>query len=70
MAAISARYGIEEAVVRALTAGADLALWLSTDKVPAVLSALTSAVRAKRLSEAQVDRSVARSLRATGAGAC
>ncbi|WP_296389128.1 glycoside hydrolase family 3 N-terminal domain-containing protein [Williamsia sp.] len=70
MAAISARYGIEEAVVRALTAGADLALWLSTDKVPDVLAALTSAVRAKRLSQAQVDRSVARNLRATGAGAC
>ncbi len=70
MAAISARYGIEEAVVLALSAGADLALWLSTDKVPDVLAALTAAVRSARLPSAQVDASVARGLRAKGAGAC
>ncbi|MGZ8177426.1 glycoside hydrolase family 3 N-terminal domain-containing protein [Williamsia sp. SKLECPSW1] len=67
MAAISARYGITEAVVRAIEAGADLALWLTTSPVPAVLDALTTAVRSGRLTTARVDQSVDRVLRATGA---
>ncbi|MBT0567470.1 glycoside hydrolase family 3 N-terminal domain-containing protein [Williamsia sp. CHRR-6] len=67
MAAISARYGVPEAVVRAVSAGADLALWLSTEQVPPVLAALSAAVRSKRLPMAQVDASVARTLNAQGA---
>ncbi|MGJ0118337.1 glycoside hydrolase family 3 N-terminal domain-containing protein [Williamsia sp. MIQD14] len=65
MAAISARYPIAEAVVRALSAGADMALWLSTDDVPEVLAALTTAVRSGRLAEDRIDRSAARVLRST-----
>lgn len=67
MAAISDRYGISEAVVRAIAAGADHALWLSTSAVPQVLDALTAAVRSGRIPAAQVDRSVARALRTSGA---
>lgn len=67
MAAISARYGIVEAVTRAIEAGADLALWLTTSAVPSVLDGLTSAVRSGRITTARVDDSVARVLRTTGA---
>ena len=66
MAAISARYGIVEAVTRAIEAGADLALWLTTSAVPSVLDGLTSAVRSGRITTARVDDSVARVLRTTG----
>ena len=66
MAAISAKYGIEKAATLAIGAGADIALWLSTDKVPAVLDALTSAMSAGTLPAEQVDKSVVRVLRAKG----
>ncbi|WP_408068662.1 glycoside hydrolase family 3 N-terminal domain-containing protein [Williamsia herbipolensis] len=65
MAAISAKYPITEAVVRAVSAGADMALWLSTDDVPEVLAALTTAVRSGRLAEDRIDRSAARVLHST-----
>lgn len=67
MAAISARYGIVEAVTRAIEAGADLALWLTTSAVPSVLDGLTMAVRSGRITIARIDDSVARVLRTTGA---
>ncbi|WP_299570013.1 glycoside hydrolase family 3 N-terminal domain-containing protein [uncultured Williamsia sp.] len=67
MAAISARFGITEAVVRAIEAGADLALWLTTSAVPSVLDGLTAAVRSGRITTARVDDSVERVLRTTGA---
>lgn len=70
MAAISAEYGIEQAATMALTAGADLALWLSTDKVPAVLDTLTAAVKSGDLPAEQVDQSVVRVLRAKGVLNC
>ena len=43
MGAINQRYGVAEAVLRALQAGADVALWVTTDEVPAVLDRLESA---------------------------
>lgn len=64
MAAISARYGIEKAATMALSAGADIALWLSTNDVPAVLDTLTAAVQNGELPADQVDASVVRVLRA------
>lgn len=67
MAAISARFGITEAVVRAIEAGADLALWLTTSAVPSVLDGLTAAVRSGRITTARIDDSVERVLRTTGA---
>ncbi|ORM35362.1 beta-glucosidase [Williamsia sp. 1135] len=70
MAAISAKYGIEKAATLALSAGADIALWLSTDKVPAVLDTLTTAVNTGELPATQVDESVVRVLRAKGVLDC
>ena len=59
MAAISARYGVSEAVLRALQAGADVALWVTTAEVPAVLDRLEQAVNAGELSQQRVDDAVA-----------
>lgn len=70
MAAISAKYPITEAVPMALRAGSDVALWLSTDKVPAVLDALERAVATKKLPTEKVNRSVVRILRAKGVLKC
>lgn len=60
MKAITDRYGVADAVLRALQAGADVALWVSTGEVPAVLNRLESAVKSGELSAAGVDASVAR----------
>jgi beta-N-acetylhexosaminidase len=70
MAAISAKYGIERATTLALSAGADIALWLSTDAVPAVLDTLTTAVNSGEFPADQVDGSVVRVLRAKGVLDC
>ncbi|HEV7855264.1 MAG TPA: glycoside hydrolase family 3 N-terminal domain-containing protein, partial [Mycobacterium sp.] len=40
MGAINQRYGVADAALRALQAGADVALWVTTDEVPAVLDRL------------------------------
>ena len=55
MAAINERYGVAEAVLRALQAGADVALWVTTAEVPAVLDRLEQAVNAGELSQPRVD---------------
>ncbi|WP_431968312.1 glycoside hydrolase family 3 N-terminal domain-containing protein [Nocardia sp. bgisy134] len=60
MAAITSRMTIEEAVEAALVAGADNALWITTDAVPSVLNQLEQAMASGRLPAAQVDRSVLR----------
>ncbi|WP_460720913.1 glycoside hydrolase family 3 N-terminal domain-containing protein [Nocardia heshunensis] len=60
MAAITKRMSIEDAVEAALIAGADNALWITTDAVPKVLDRLEDAVKSGRLSGAQVDASVLR----------
>ena len=60
MGAINQRYGVADAVLRALQAGADVALWVTTDEVPAVLDRLEKALAAGELSTAQVDASVLR----------
>lgn len=59
MAAITDRLGIVAAVEAALVAGADVALWLTTDDVPQVLDNLVDAVNTGRLPADQVDRSAA-----------
>ena len=48
MKAISDHFGVAEAALRALQAGADVALWVTTDEVPAVLDRLESAVNCGR----------------------
>ncbi|NKY85678.1 glycoside hydrolase family 3 N-terminal domain-containing protein [Nocardia veterana] len=60
MAAITARMGIEEAVAAALEAGADDALWISTDAVTSVLDHLEQEVRDGKLTMKQIDDSVLR----------
>ncbi|MBB5914050.1 beta-N-acetylhexosaminidase [Nocardia transvalensis] len=66
MAAITSRMGIEDAVVAALEAGADNALWISSDAVSRVLDKLEQEVREGRLPAKQVDDSVLRMARFKG----
>ncbi|MBL1072998.1 glycoside hydrolase family 3 protein [Nocardia sp. 2] len=66
MAAITSRMGIAEAVEAALVAGADNALWITTDALSSVLDRLVSAVEAGRLPGSQVDASVLRMARFKG----
>jgi beta-N-acetylhexosaminidase len=60
MAAINAHYGVAEAVLRSLQAGVDVALWVTTDEVPAVLDRLEKAVAAGELTMPAIDNSVLR----------
>ncbi|MFD7845098.1 glycoside hydrolase family 3 N-terminal domain-containing protein [Nocardia sp. NPDC059764] len=66
MAAITSRMSIEDAVEAALIAGADNALWITTDAVPKVLDRLVTAVNSGRLPGSQVDASVLRMARFKG----
>ncbi|WP_174320851.1 glycoside hydrolase family 3 N-terminal domain-containing protein [Gordonia aichiensis] len=70
MAAISERYPIEQAALMSIKAGGDIALWITTDRVSAVLDAMQRAVSAGTLTQARVDRSVVRILRAKGVLHC
>ncbi|CAM4384765.1 Beta-hexosaminidase A precursor [Mycobacterium basiliense] len=60
MAAISDRYGVTEAVLRSLQAGTDIALWVTTKEVPAVLDRLEQALAAGELQMPVIDQSVVR----------
>ncbi len=60
MKAITDRYDVADAVLKALQAGADTALWVSTTEVPAVLDKLVSALAAGELSMPNIDASVQR----------
>jgi len=60
MAAISDRFGVAEAALRSLQAGADTALWVTTGEVPAVLDRLENALAAGELTMPRVDGSVLR----------
>ncbi|HKP41123.1 glycoside hydrolase family 3 N-terminal domain-containing protein [Mycobacterium sp.] len=60
MQAISDRFGVAEAALRGLQAGADVALWVTTDEVPAVLDRLEKALAAGELTMSGVDASVLR----------
>jgi beta-N-acetylhexosaminidase len=60
MAAIKDRYSVPDAVLRALQAGNDVALWVTTDEVPAVLDRLEKAVAAGELTMPNVEASVLR----------
>lgn len=64
MKAISDRYDLPEAVVTALAAGADLALWSSGDRIGEVLDAMEGAVSSGKLPAERVDASVRRILAA------
>ncbi len=60
MGAISDRYGVAEAVLRTLQAGTDVALWVTTDEVPAVLDRLQKAMAAGELPAQRVDDALVR----------
>ncbi|MGD9621697.1 MAG: glycoside hydrolase family 3 N-terminal domain-containing protein [Mycolicibacterium sp.] len=60
MRAISDRFGVADAVLRSLQAGADVALWVTTTEVPAVLDRLEKAVAAGELTMSGVDAAVMR----------
>jgi beta-N-acetylhexosaminidase len=60
MRAISDRFGVADAALRALQAGADTALWVTTGEVPAVLDRLEKALAAGELTMPGVDASVLR----------
>jgi beta-N-acetylhexosaminidase len=66
MKAITAQYSLPEAVLKALQAGADEALWSSGGRVDTVLDRLVKAVQAGELPKAQVQESVTRVLRGKG----
>jgi beta-N-acetylhexosaminidase len=68
MAAISSKYGVSEAVLRALRAGIDVALWITTDEVPAVLDRLEKALAAGELKMGDIDVSVKRVAAMKGQG--
>jgi beta-N-acetylhexosaminidase len=60
MKAITDIYNVPEAVLKALQAGADTALWVSDTEVPAVLNRLVAAVANRELSKDNIDASVRR----------
>ena len=60
MGAINQTYTVAQAALKALQAGADIALWITTDEVPGVLDALEKAVADGTLDMKKVDASVLR----------
>lgn len=66
MKAITDSHSIPEAAQLALAAGNDVALWLTTDEVPAVLDQLQAALKARDLDADDIDTSVLRVARAKG----
>jgi beta-N-acetylhexosaminidase len=58
MRAITDNFGVPQAALASLQAGADVALWTTTDEVPAVLDRLEAAVNAGELNAADVDAKV------------
>lgn len=60
MGAINQRYSVPEAVLLALQSGADIALWITTDEVPAVLDRLVQAVNTRELSLDRVNEALNR----------
>lgn len=69
MKAVSARFDVPHAVAAALEAGADVALWLSTSQVSAVLDTLEQEVASGSFPIARVEASVRRVLAAKGIAA-
>jgi beta-N-acetylhexosaminidase len=67
MAAIKDHYSVPDAVLKTLQAGIDVALWVTTDEVPAVLDRLEKAVAAGELAAPEVDASVQRIKKFKGA---
>jgi beta-N-acetylhexosaminidase len=70
MKAITDRYPVPEAVLKALQAGNDNALWVSDTEVPAVLDRLVAALDHHELNIADIDASVRRMAKAKALSGC
>jgi beta-N-acetylhexosaminidase len=70
MAAITDRVDLPEAVRRSLTAGADMALWVTSNRLAEVLDHLEQAVAAGSLPESRVNNAVAHVLTAKTVTLC
>ncbi|NMD56729.1 MULTISPECIES: glycoside hydrolase family 3 N-terminal domain-containing protein [Tsukamurella] len=70
MKAITDRFSVPQAVAKSLEAGADVALWISTDQLRAAIDAVEASVKAKRITAKQLDDSVLRVARAKHAVRC
>ncbi|OBH45538.1 glycoside hydrolase family 3 N-terminal domain-containing protein [Mycobacterium mantenii] len=66
MAAISANYSVPDAVLRTLQAGSDVALWVTTKEVPAVLDGLVKALGSGQLQMSVVNDALGRLTRMKG----
>jgi beta-N-acetylhexosaminidase len=67
MKAITDIYPVPDAVLLSLQAGADIALWVTTDEVPAVLDRLEKAVADNELPMERVNEALGRVLKMKGA---
>jgi len=70
MKAITDHYTVPEAVLKALKAGADTALWVTNTEVPAVLNRLVAAVDDHELSMPNIDASLRRMAKAKALNRC
>jgi beta-N-acetylhexosaminidase len=70
MKAITDRYSVPDAVLKALQAGADTALRITTTEVPAVLDRLLKALASGDLSMPNIDASVLRMAAAKALSGC
>jgi beta-N-acetylhexosaminidase len=70
MAAIRRSYSVPEAALRALAAGSDMALFVTSSPLPDVLAHLVQGVASGRLDEARVNASVKRVLAAKSYDPC
>jgi beta-N-acetylhexosaminidase len=70
MAAIRRSYSVPEAALRALAAGSDMALFVTSGPLPDVLAHLVEGVASGRLDESRVNASVKRVLAAKSYDLC
>lgn len=70
MAAITAKYDVPQAVLDTLQAGSDVALFITANRLPAVLDYLQKAVADTRLSLGRVHESLVRVLKAKNVPLC
>jgi len=70
MKAITDKYTVPQAVLKALQAGNDTALWVTDTEIPAVLDRLEAAVDKHELTMANIDASVRRMAKAKAVSGC
>jgi beta-N-acetylhexosaminidase len=66
MHSITDRYDLPDAVLTALHAGADMALWISAQRLNEILNRLDAAVQQHQIPIADLDRAVQRILTVKG----